>query len=470
MDVTTIRTAGLGNSTYLLTHEGIGILVDPQRDVDRFLEAVAAADVTLRWVLETHLHNDYVSGGAEAARRSGAQLVLPAGAGVAFDYVPAFHCEDLAAAPLTVRPLHTPGHTPEHTSYLILVDSQPAAVFSGGSLLVASAGRTDLLGQERARQLAKLQYASLQRLVALPDHVGLYPTHGEGSFCTASSAGRTTSTIGREKAENPALRYPDVEAFADGQLSGLPPHPTYYAHMGPINVLGPDPMPDLDIPELAPDDLAALDNVALVDARPRAAFAAAHVPGSLSVELDDDFGTWVGWLLPFNVPLVLVAGTEADAAEADAAEAARQLARVGFDDVRGFLRGIDAWQASGRSVASFDLVELHPFVDALERGEARQVLDVRSPAEWEDARLDTAVHRYLPDLPDGVPAGLDKGERVWIACHTGHRASIAASLLEQAGYTPVVLSGAGIPDVLEQRRAAREDGAPQRVNGQAIHG
>jgi hydroxyacylglutathione hydrolase len=168
MDVRSMRTPGLGDTTYLLSHDGVGMLVDPQRDIGRFLAAAGEAEVTIRWVLETHLHNDYLSGAVWAAKESGAELVAPAGVG-AYPHTPAYHGEDLIAGPLAVRPLHTPGHTPEHTSYLVLIDWEPVAVFTGGSLLAGAAGRTDLLGADRAHQLARLQYGSLQRLGALPD-------------------------------------------------------------------------------------------------------------------------------------------------------------------------------------------------------------------------------------------------------------------------------------------------------------
>ena len=216
MEISTFRTDGLGDSTYLLIHDGVGVVVDPQRDVERFEQAVAGSGIELCYVLETHIHNDYVSGGRELARRTGAQLVLPAAAGVAFDHLPAFHTEDLGGDGLVIRPLHTPGHTPEHMSYLILVDGEVRAVFSGGSLLVGSAGRSDLLGDARAEQLARLQYLSVRSLAELPDETALYPTHGEGSFCTASSAGQHTSTIGVEKLTNPVLAYESADAFAVG--------------------------------------------------------------------------------------------------------------------------------------------------------------------------------------------------------------------------------------------------------------
>jgi hydroxyacylglutathione hydrolase len=443
VDVLTLRTPGLGDSTYLVSHEGVGFLVDPQRDVGRFLSAAAERDLELRWVFETHLHNDYVSGAPEAARRTGAELVLPAASGAAYAHVPAFHGEDLTAGPLTVRPLHTPGHTPEHTSYLLLIDGEPAAVFSGGSLLVGAAGRTDLLGPERARQLARLQHGSCQRLAALPEDVALYPTHGLGSFCTASLAEHISSTIGAERTGNPVLAHPGADAFADAQLAGLGPYPTYYAHMGPANLLGPAPLPERDFPELSPAEVRGLgDEVHLVDIRPRREFAAGNIPGSLGVELSDLLGTWVGWLLPFNAPLVLVAGEDSDVAQA-----AVLLAQVGFDDVRGVLRGIDAWRRDGGPLQEHRVVGLKEMVTAMQAGDVDQVLDVRAPDEWADGHLEGSVHRYLPDLAAGPPEGLDPSRPVWVVCDIGTRSSTAANLVRRHGFEPVVLAGGGVPDL-----------------------
>jgi glyoxylase-like metal-dependent hydrolase (beta-lactamase superfamily II)/rhodanese-related sulfurtransferase len=447
MKVITARTPGLGDATYLFAHEGEAVLVDPQRDIGRFLRAAEEADVQVRYVLETHLHNDYVSGGRELARRTGAELVLPAGAGAAFAYTPAFHNEDLPGRTMTVRPLHTPGHTPEHVSYLVLIDGEPVAVFTGGSLLVGAAGRTDLLGPERARQLARLQFGSLRRLAALPADTGLYPTHGEGSFCTASGAGRTTSTIGYERDHSPALAHADAEAFADAQLAGLVPYPRYYAHMGPANLMGPTPAPDHVVPELSVDDVSALrDRVALIDVRPRTAFAHAHIAGSLNVELSDQFGVWVGWLLDWNSPIALIAD-----ADQDVDEAVTQLARIGFDDVQGVLRGVAAWRQAGHPTRSFDLATPLDHVMATERGEHPQLLDVRAPDEWDDGHVPGSVHRYLPDLVTGVPDDLDATRPVWIACASGYRAGIAAGLLERHGLQPVVVTNGGISDLLARR-------------------
>ncbi|WP_327583876.1 MBL fold metallo-hydrolase [Nonomuraea sp. NBC_00507] len=431
MDVIPFRTPGLGDQTYLLTHEGKGALVDPQRDIDRFL--AAAADVELRFVLETHLHNDYVSGAAQAAQRTGAELVLPAAAAAAYRHTPAFHMEDIEGGGLTIRPIHTPGHTPEHTSYLVLIDGEPVVVFSGGSLLVASAGRPDLLGPERAPTLARLQHLSLRRLAALPPGVGLYPTHGEGSFCTATGAGRLTSSIGAELTDNPLLAIDDAGEFADRVLADPLPIPAYYRRMGPANTLGGAPMPPVGVPEL--DAVSAGSHV--VDIRPRQVQARGMLPGSLGIELDDDFGAWAGWLLPYEEPITLVAEPGQDVAEA-----VTQLARIGIDTVRGVVR-----ELGEAATQTYELLELKAFAERLARPGA-QLLDVRMPSEWAAARVEGAVERFLPDLFTlGVPAELDPARPVLVACGSGRRSAIAAGHLARLGYRTAALTGAGVPDL-----------------------
>jgi glyoxylase-like metal-dependent hydrolase (beta-lactamase superfamily II)/rhodanese-related sulfurtransferase len=451
MEIRSIRTPGLGDATYLLAHGGLGVVVDPQRDIDRFLAAAEDAGVQIRYVLETHVHNDYVSGGRQLARETGAELVLPAGSGVAFDFLPAYHQEDLGGEQgLVVRPIHTPGHTPEHVSYLVLIDGQPLALFSGGSLLVGAAGRPDLLGVERARSLARLQYGSVTRLARLPDAVGLFPTHGEGSFCAASGAGQTTSTIGDEKRTSPVLAYPNAEAFIDGQLAGLGPYPAYYPNMAPLNTLGPGRMATRDVRELTPAEVAYREpGISVIDARPRQAFAAGHVPGALGVELADDFGTWVGWITPFNAPLMLVLDPDQELQEAVV-----QLGRIGYERVLGVLRGVDAWRSEGRPLARYETVDVERFAAAVRSGEASQVLDVRTPAEWQAGHLDGAAHRFAPELAAGAPAELEADAPVWVACASGYRASIAAGLLERAGFHPIVLADRGMPDVMERLQTA----------------
>ncbi len=439
MKVETIRTEGLGDSTYVATHDGIALVVDPQRDVDRFERVFNETRAELRFVLETHLHNDYISGGRVLAAAHGAELVMPSGAAPAFRHTAAFHYEDLEAGAITVRPIHTPGHTPEHMSYLLLVDGEMVAVFSGGSLLVGSAGRSDLLGMHRADTLARLQYQSVNRLAGLPDRVGLYPTHGSGSFCTTSGAGAVTSSIGDEKKTNPVLGYADEDSFVEGQLTGLVPYPSYYRHMGPANLMGAPPAPDFVTPPMGKADFDALeDDVSVVDIRPMNAFASGHLPDAIGIPLRDDFGVWAGWVLPYQAPLVLVANPGQNIEEAR-----RQLSRIGFDDVRGVIEDITSWDGELRSHRT---ATVDQFVEAATNG--AQILDVRAPDEWKGGTIEDSILRYAPDVAGGVTDDLDKESDVWVACETGHRATIAASFLKRAGYEPVVLTGNGVTDVL----------------------
>lgn len=444
MEITSFRTPGLGDQTHLLTHEGKGVLVDPQRDIDRFLDVVSERDVELRFVLETHLHNDYVSGAEQAAIRTGAELVLPAAAAPAYPHTPAFHQEDIKAEGLTVRPIHTPGHTPEHTSYLVLIDGEPVAVFSGGSLLVGTAGRPDLLGPERARTLGKLQYGSVHRLAGLPRTVGLYPTHGEGSFCTATSAGQYTSTIGDEVDTNSLLTIGNPEQFADELLAAPMPIPAFYQYMAPANTLGVPPMPKLDVPELSYPDLEQLpEDTQVIDIRPATAIAARYLRGSTGIELTDDFGSWAGWLVPYRAPVVLVAEPGQDVAEA-----VTQLARIGKDTVLGVVMDL-----GGAPTGRFELLDVPTFMRRV-ADRSTQVLDVRMPSERETVRLDGATERFLAELvTEGIPDELDPDRPVLVICGSGRRAVIAATLLERAGFEPAVLLGAGVAEVIAAQGA-----------------
>lgn len=437
MEIIPFRTPGLGDQTYLLAHEGVGVLVDPQRDIDRFLTAAAERDLDLRFVLETHLHNDYVSGAQQAAQRTGAELVLPAAAAPAYRHTPAFHLEDLpGVAGLVIRPIHTPGHTPEHTSYLVLLDDQPVAVFSGGSLLVRSAGRPDLLGPARAATLARLQFGSIKRLAELPPEVELLPTHGEGSFCTSAGVGQFTSTIGEERAENPLLQLTDPDQMVEEQLRLPPPIPAFYRHMGPANTLGVDPMPETSPRRLTVDEVLSRDDLHLVDIRPRTAQARGLLPGSVAIELADDFGSWAGWLVPFNEPVALVAEPGQDVGEA-----LTQLAQIGFDAVEGVV------EVGDDLPPGFELVDLETARKLADSSDV-QVLDVRMPSELADVRYPGAVERFVADIfTAGIPEELDPDRPVLVACASGRRASIAASRLLAHGYDVRVLDGAGVPEL-----------------------
>ena len=442
LEIRTIRAEGLGDSSYLLAVDGVGLVVDPQRDIDRYLPIVDELGVEVRWVFDTHLHNDYVSGARHLARALDAELVLPAGAAPAFRHRPAFHREALVDGDLSITPLHTPGHTPEHTSFLVTHETD-ALVFTGGSLLVGSAGRSDLLGSERAPMLARLQHGSPRHLASLPDATGVYPSHGAGSFCSASAAGRDTSTIGIEKRTNSSLQIEDEDDFVRSHLDGLPPFPSYYAYMGAINTSGGTPI-DLDtpIPRLDPGTLEEIEGaVTIVDSRAKERFARGHLKGSIGVELRRDFAVWVGWLVPIDQDLVLVVEDRDSLSEAR-----RQLGRIGYDRIVGYVDDVSDW--SEDALDSYPILDVEDFSQRLAEG--AQMLDTRAPDEWESGHVSGSVHAYVPDVAKGLPESIDRDEPVLVACGTGYRATISASLLQRAGYRPEVLVDAGVGDLSER--------------------
>lgn len=449
MQIIPFRTPGLGDQTYLFEHEGKGILVDPQRDIGRFLDVAAERDIDLRFVLETHMHNDYVSGGQQAALSTGAELILPAASAAAYRHTPAFHLEDLGGEDgLTIRPIHTPGHTPEHTSYLVLIDGKEVALFSGGSLLVGSAGRPDLLGPERADTLARLQYLSIHRLAGLPGEVELLPTHGEGSFCTASGAGKYTSTIAEEVASNPLLALESPDALSEEMLRSPMPIPGFYRYMGPANTLGVRPLPGRSVPRIPVSEVEGRTDVHIVDMRPREDQAKGVLKDTVAVEFADDFGSWVGWLVPYNEPIVIVANPDQDV---DAA--ITQLAQIQFDNVVGVVNDV-----SGATLHSdFELLDTEAARAVLADGDL-QVLDVRMPNERAEVRYPGAVERFVADIyTQGIPAELDRDRPVLVACASGKRAVIAASRLTAHGYDVRVVNPGGIPDLVPAPSGAAKE-------------
>ena len=329
VEVVAIDTPALGDRSYL-AHDGqVAVVVDPQRDIDRVLDLAAARGVRITHVLETHLHNDYVTGGLALARATGAAYHVNAADPVAFDRVPARDRDLIEVSPvMRVRVIATPGHTFTHLSYVLEAAGRAHAVFTGGSLLYGSTGRPDLLGSAHAEELAHAQFTSAHRLAAeLPEYADVYPTHGFGSFCSATQSEGTSSTIGREAAGQPGAD-PGRRPVRDELLAGLDAFPAYYAHMGPANAAGPSGA-DLSAPRRA--DAAELRRRIeagewVVDLRARRAFAAGHVAGTLSFDLDGSFATYLGWLIPWGTPLTLLGHTPEQVAEAQ-----RELTRIGID-------------------------------------------------------------------------------------------------------------------------------------------
>ncbi len=450
MDIEVFVTPGLGDNSFLLTSGDEAVVVDPQRDAWRFLEAADSRRVRVRAVLETHVHNDYVSGAHEVRDAHGATLYLPADGGYEFDHVGSREGEELRVGDLRLVAIDTPGHTFEHIAWLVYEgDAQePSAVFSGGSLLVGSAGRTDLLGPDHAAALTRHQYETVQRLKALPASTQLLPTHGAGSFCVSSMPSTSrTSTLGAElRANDMVLAASPVEFEAE--LTGeLMAYPAYYAAMAPLNragvpVLRRTPgLPVLGVEELA---VARDRGVTVVDARGRDEFAAAHIPGSLNIELNSGFGSYVGWVLPFGSPTVLVLPDRDGAA----AEAATQLLRIGWPMPEGVLDGgVEAWAGSGRETRSYATATPEELCDALSGDTPPYVLDVRQPLEWTWGTVPGSTTLFVSDLP-GRESEVGTDRPVYVLCSNGHRAAIATSLLDRTGHEPVLVGDGGVGEVL----------------------
>ncbi|MGZ4617067.1 MAG: MBL fold metallo-hydrolase [Actinomycetes bacterium] len=434
MRVDVIETPDLGDRSYVVSDGSSAIVVDPQRDLDRVEALVAELGVTVELVLETHLHNDYVTGGHALARRTGATYVVAGRDDVGFARCAAHEGDELLAGTMTVHVLETPGHTDTHLAYVVRDHSgAPPAVFTGGSLLYGSVGRTDLLGTDRTDDLTRKQWRSARRLAALlPDDAPLYPTHGFGSFCSSGGAsGASASTIGEERRHNDALTEQDEQAFVDRLVAGLTGYPSYYAHMSPLNALGPD-VPDLAPPAvLDPRDVASRIRTGewVLDLRNRTAFAASHLAGTVSMEIGTQFSTYVGWVIPWGAPLTVI-GESAE----QVAEAQRQLVRIGIDHLSGAAVGELGGLAEGIPVRSYRRATF----EDLAATPGATVLDVRRPDELtSQGRIEGSHHLPLHALLDrlhDVPHGT-----VWVHCGAGFRASIAASLLDRAGHDVVAV-------------------------------
>ena len=448
MEVEIFVTPGLGDNSYLLKSDGQAILVDPQRDVWRFLDALDNERLSLRNVLETHVHNDYLSGACALRQATGAEIAAPRGGQYRFDHRGLGEGDEIRVGNLRIVALETPGHTREHLAYLVFEGDGPLplAIFSGGSLIVGSAGRTDLLGAEHTDELTRAQFRTVRRIAAFEDDLQILPTHGAGSFCAATVPGlRRTSTLGKERATNPALRTDDEASFLRQQLSGLVAFPAYYRHMAPINRQGPPVVRSLpEVRPLEPGQVQALvDGGAwIVDTRDRLEFARAHIPGSINVEMNNTFASYVGWVVPFGSPIVLLVADSASWQDARS-----QLLRIGYDEIAGYLRGgIDAWLGDGRAINSYPVAEIDDLCRACLSGQSLEILDVRQTQEWEQGHIpEKSVHVFVGDLPERLSA-LSRDAEYWTICASGYRASIAASLLDRAGLAVRLIGRGGVPE------------------------
>jgi hydroxyacylglutathione hydrolase len=433
-EVVVIETPSLGDRSYL-AHDGeTGIVVDPQRDTGRVLAAAEAAGVRITHVLETHIHNDYVTGGLALAAETGAEYVVAACEDVSFRRTAIGDGGELAAGRLVIRAVHTPGHTPGHLSYVLREDGGgPVAVFTGGSMLFGAVGRTDLVSPERTEELTRAQYRSVRRLAAeLPADTAVYPTHGFGSFCSATPASGQAATIGEQRRANVALGS-DEETFVKELLAGLTAYPRYYAHMAPLNRRGPGAFRPRPPAPASPEDLRRRIEAGewVVDLRARRAFAAGHVTGTVSIELGGSFATLLGWAVPWGSPLTLVAATAEQIQQAQV-----ELARIGIDRLAGAAAGTPEVLAPDGRVSGYRVTGFAGLAEQWGQP-GIVVLDVRRPDEWQAGHLAGAIHipfweltRRLGEVPPG---------EVWVHCAAGSRAAIGASVLARAGRAVVLI-------------------------------
>ncbi|MDQ6949339.1 MAG: MBL fold metallo-hydrolase, partial [Actinomycetota bacterium] len=439
-------TPELGDRSYLVHDGRTRVVIDPQRDLERMEEEIDQAGVTVVWVVETHLHNDYVSGGSELARRTGARYAMAAGDAVDVEHQPVSDGDVLDAGQLKVNVVATPGHTEHHLAYIVETDGEPPAVFTGGNLLYGTVGRTDLVAPDLTDRLTREQHRSARRLAeTLPGDTRIYPTHGFGSFCSSSAASeKDCSTISEERASNDALTASDEEAFVDQLVSGLTAYPGYYDHMAAINREGPGP------PDLSPPDPLDAENLRsrlrngewVIDLRDRASFAAHHLRGSVSFELGQQFSTYLGWVVPWGDALTLVGSTAQQVIEAQ-----RDLSRIGIehDRITGAATGSVEDLLPGDRPASFRRACWADLADAVSDPELRvAVIDVRRADEYDKSHIDNAVNLPIHELPERVgeaPTG-----QLWVHCGSGYRAAIASGILERAGNDVVHIDDMWPPD------------------------
>lgn len=443
-EIVIISTPELGDRSYVAATGTTAVIVDPQRDIDRVLAVIEERGWQVSHIVETHVHNDYVSGGLALAELLGATYVVPKGHDYAFDALTVGEGDWFDTDTMTWRVLHTPGHTPHHVSYTLSVDGSDHAVFTGGSLLFGSVGRPDLIGPEATEGLAHDQWNSVRKLVTdVEGSAEVLPTHGFGSFCSATATVGVESTIATQAATNPAALL-DEHDFVAELLAGLDTFPAYYKHMGPANEGGARPI-DLSPAETAdPEELrrriAAGEWV--VDLRKRRLWAAEHLAGSLSFDVEGNAITYLGWLIPWGTPITLLGATQEQISDFQ-----RSLTRIGIDRPEAQNVGRpQTWATTPEEIGTVRRVDFAVLASELAADPARILVDARRVTEWQDGHVEGARHVPLHDFGDNIGqlaawsqaaahAGADP--TIWISCGSGFRATVGASLLARAGI-PVV--------------------------------
>jgi hydroxyacylglutathione hydrolase len=430
----------LAHASYMAGSEGVAAVVDPQRDVEIYLEAARQNNLRIEHVIETHLHADFVSGHRELAARTGAKIYVGARAGAQFPHVPVSQGDQIRFGQCRLRFLETPGHTLESICVLVADldrSPEPFAVLTGDTLFIGDVGRPDLSPDHTPQQLAALLYDSLHgKLLSLPDHLRVYPAHGAGSLCGRQMSNERSSTIGEQRAKNYALQAASRDEFVHLLTDTLPERPAYFTRDAEINRAGAGTLEDLaPMQELSPNALLRLQQsgAVVLDTRADTQFAAGHIPESVNIPLSGQFASWAGALIGLETDLLLVAENPERATESR-----MRLARVGIERVAGYLAGgLEAWRAAGQPVEQLTHITVHD-LEVLQRDASDlQIADVRRPAEWEEGHIAGAL--LLPLNRIATEMGqLDRDRPIAVHCKGGYRSAIAASLLRRAGFPRVV--------------------------------
>ncbi len=428
----------LAHASYLVGSDGEAAVVDPQRDVDQYIDEAVKNGLTIKYVIETHLHADFVSGHLELAERTGARIVFGAKAGAAFPHIDVSDGDELHVGQAVLKILETPGHTPEGISILVADPASPGVpmkVLTGDTLFIGDVGRPDLAGGKgfTAEQMAGMLYDSLrEKLMPLPDHTEVYPAHGAGSMCGRNISKDTSSTIGQQKQFNYALKPMTKPEFVKLMTSELPEAPAYFSKDAEINRSGASVLKDLPAPaELTPAEMQRLagEGYVVIDVRPSAAFGNSHVPGALNLALSGQFASWAGTLISQGTPILLVAEDFAGVEEG-----VQRLARVGIETVKGFLgSGMYAWDKAGLATARIAQWPVDELRNQLMEDPALQLIDVRRPNEYAAGHVAQAINLPLSHLEDQA-ASLDRTRPVAVMCQSGYRSSAAASILAREGF------------------------------------
>lgn len=431
---------GLGNSSYVLDFgNGGAVVIDPDRNVGRYLDAIAANGLKAVGIFETHLHADFVSGANELVSQTGATIFVPSGAESKLPHQGLRGGQSLRLEGCEVTALASAGHTPEHLSYVYRTAAGPPLLFSGGSLIVGGAARTDLISAAMTSPLTRALFQTLRRAFAdLPDETLLYPTHGGGSFCSTGAGQERTSTLGRERLDNPLMSLNDEDEFVAWFPTTFPAVPDYFFRLRAVNQMGPRLRKDIaPPPALEPGEFAGLQATSVVvDGRSKEDYARGHIPDSLSNAYRDDFPVWLGWLVPEKANLLFV--TDETPVEA----MVEQSLLVGYERFSGWLKGsVEAWQASGRELRRTELADATRARKLVLEGAI--ALDVREPGEYEAGHIDGTLHVPLGKLA-GKAQTLPSDRPIVVYCGHGERSSTGISLLEAAGLRDLVNLDGGI--------------------------